>query len=161
VAALEGGGDSLRAMAQQPISPIVHAPATVAYEQRADGSFLVAENLAHEFMERGVPEFLGVLWQSTNSYVLDRCVGGRDAHITVKPPASLSVGHDRKRTKRRPHDRKQLTEMGQTALSRMQRISIKGQLWRGSIAWRLQYRCARYPLPPSSIHPSLSPPEIY
>ena len=82
-----------------------------------------------------------VPWKVTKTFILDRAVGGRGAHITVDPPPFVSAGCGQQRTKRRPNDRKRLTALGEQALARPQRVRVKGQLWCGSTVWRLIYEC--------------------
>ena len=107
--------------------------------------FIYAEADAHLFFQQ-FKDLIGAPLKMARSYVLDvdKKVGGRVAHITFTPPPGRSVRPGGKTKTRRP--RKLLTAAGTAALSRHRRSSKKGELWRGSKVFTLDYRCSATPL---------------
>ena len=124
---------------------VVHPPA--GDRMARPTLFIYAEADAHLFFQQ-FKDLIGAPLKMVQSYVLDvnKKVGGRVAHITVTPPPGRSVRPGGKTKTRRPNDRKLLTAAGTAALSRHHRSSKKGELWRGSKVFTLDYRCSATPL---------------
>ena len=66
---------------------------------------------------------------------------GKEALITVAPPLGIGARPHAKRKTRRPHDRKELTQLGREALQRDQPTRKKGEGWKGTVVWLLEYQC--------------------
>ena len=64
---------------------------------------------------------------------------GKDALITVAPPLGIGARPHARRKTRRPHDRKELTQLGREALQRD--APKKGEAWKGTVVWKLEYQC--------------------
>ena len=101
------------------------------------------EEDAHLFLEQ-FADLVGAPLKRVFTYVLDadKKREGRVAHITVTPPPDRFARIDATRQTRRPNDRKRLNAAGQVALLRERASGTKGDLWKMSKVWIMEYRCS-------------------
>ena len=100
------------------------------------------EEDAHLFLEQ-FADLVGAPLKRVFTYVLDadkkrEC---RVAHITVTPPPDRFARIDAAKQTRRSNDRKRLNAAGQVALLRERASGTKGDLWKMSKVWIMEYRC--------------------
>ena len=102
------------------------------------GTFLRREADAQMFQEYcdGLGEECPLM--PTRNSVKDK---GKEALITVAPPLGISAPPHAKRKTRRPHDRKELTQLGRQALQRDKPTRKKGDGWKDTVVWLLEYQC--------------------
>eukprot|EP01049_Picozoa_sp_SAG25_P004739 SAG25_NODE_305_length_10124_cov_16.774464_12_plen_508_part_00 len=113
--------------------------------------FTYAEADAHLFLQQ-FSDLRGAPLKMVRSYVLDsnKKSEGRVAHLVVRPPPNRCARVDAKIATRKPNDQKQLNDAGRAALQRdcvyARKEGRRGQLWKGSKVWSLEYRCRGTPL---------------
>ena len=122
--------------------PALPAPVTLlprpAPQAQPDGSFVYREADALKFQEYydGLGEECPLV--PTRNSVKDK---GKEALITVVPPIGITARPHAKQKARRPHDRKRLTLLGREALQRSSPTRTKGEAWKGTVVWKLEYQC--------------------
>ena len=122
--------------------PALPAPVTLlprpAPQAQPDGSFVYREADALKFQEYydGLGEECPLV--PTRNSVKDK---GKEALITVVPPIGITARPHAKQKARRPHDRKRLTLLGREALQRSSPTRKKGEAWKGTVVWKLEYQC--------------------
>ena len=127
--------------------PALPAPVTLlprpAPQAQPDGSFVYREADALKFQEYydGLGEECPLV--PTRNSVKDK---GKEALITVVPPIGITARPHAKQKARRPHDRKRLTLLGREALQRSSPTRTKGEAWKGTVVWKLEYQCRGTPL---------------
>ena len=116
--------------------PVLGNAAPPTLQPQPDGSFLRREADAQKFQEYcdGLGEECPLV--PTRNTVKDK---GKDALITVAPPLGIGARPHAQRKTRRPHDRKELTQLGREALQRD--APKKGLAWKGTVVWKLEYQC--------------------
>ena len=116
--------------------PALGNAAPPALQPQPDGSFLRREADAQKFQEYcdGLGEECPLV--PTRNTVKDK---GKEALITVAPPLGIGARPHARRKARRPHDRKELTQLGREALQRD--APKKGEAWKGTVVWKLEYQC--------------------
>jgi hypothetical protein len=105
--------------------------------------FTYAEADAHLFLAQ-FQDLVASPLRMVKSYVLDQDKkgAGRVAHLSVTPPPNHCARPGAQLKTRRPNDRKMLNAAGTAAQLRDHLSSTKGELWRGSKVWMLDYRCS-------------------
>ena len=121
--------------------PALGNAAPPALQPQPDGSFLRREADAQKFQEYcdGLGEECPLV--PTRNTVKDK---GKEALITVAPPLGIGARPHARRKARRPHDRKELTQLGREALQRD--APKKGEAWKGTVVCKLEYQCRGTPL---------------
>ena len=115
---------------------VLGGPTSTTAPALLNGTFLRREADAQKFQEYcdGLGEECPLM--PTRNSVKDK---GKEALITVAPPLGISAPPHAKRKTRRPHDRKELTQLGREALQRD--APKKGLAWKGTVVWKLEYQC--------------------
>jgi hypothetical protein len=112
------------------------------FEKLADGGVIFGEASVHSYAD-WIADLTDAPLKPTRARVLDVATKGRAAYVLVSPPVGLGVRPGAQKKTRRPHDRKQLTEAGREALARLTAgDAARGELWRGSQVWLLEYWCS-------------------
>ena len=117
---------------------VLGGPTSTTAPALLNGTFLRREADAQKFQEYcdGLGEECPLM--PTRNSVKDK---GKEALITVAPPLGIGARPHAKRKTRRPHDRKELTQLGREALQRDKPTRKKGEGWKGTVVWLLEYQC--------------------
>ena len=115
---------------------VLDGPTSTTAPTQLNGTFLRREADAQKFQEYcdGLGEECPLM--PTRNSVKDK---GKEALITVAPPLGIGARPHAQRKARRPHDRKELTQLGREALQRD--APKKGEAWKGTVVWKLEYQC--------------------
>ena len=129
--------------------PVLGNVAPPTLQPQPDGSFLRREADAQKFQDYcdGLGEECPLV--PTRNTVKDK---GKEALITVAPPLGIGARPHARRKTRRPHDRKELTQLGREALQRDKPTRKKGEGWKGTVVWLLEYQCDGTSLPEKHEH---------